>query len=169
MKKKNKSLFFLSLIFPFAISAQTDKVNTNNIGLDPVTQGFYVGFNYSFNNYEFGLDLGSSFGFVMPLNVNLSIDNAIYFGKENKFNIKSWHVNARAAYSKVLVENKPQLLFLIPSFGKVFSLNEKLGINVELGYAFQVLDDWGEDMIGGGTLYHFGGMSNPNVRVELKF
>jgi hypothetical protein len=45
-----------------------------DIGLDHAIQ-FYI-----------GLDLGSSFGLVLPLKVSVCLDNAVYFGKSNKYN-----------------------------------------------------------------------------------
>ena len=169
MKRKIFSLFISCFLFTGIVSAQTTKNNTYNVGYDPVTQGLYVGFDHSIDNYSIGLDVGSSFGFIMPLNVTLCLDNAFYFGSQNKYDLKTWHVNARLAYSKIVVENKPNVLFVVPSFGKIFSLNEKLGLNIELGYGFQILDDWGKPLIGSGSAYHFDKVSGPIVRVELKF
>jgi len=169
MTRKIISLFISCFLFSTVITAQTDKKNSYNVGYDPITQGLYLGFDHAIQNYSIGLDAGSSFGIIMPLNVSLSLDNAFYFGRPNKYNMKTWHVNARLAYSKILVENKPNLLFIVPSLGKTFSLNEKLGLNIELGYGFQVLDDWGNSLDGYGTTYYFGGASGPIFRVELKF
>ncbi|MDD4993752.1 MAG: hypothetical protein PHR83_16140 [Paludibacter sp.] len=170
MKRKIISCFISCFLFSTAITAQTDKKNTYNVGYDPITQGLYLGFDHAIHNYSIGLDLGSSLGLVMPLNVSLCLDNAYFFGKQNKYNMKTWHVNARLAYSKLLVENKPNILYIVPSIGKTFSLNEKLGLNIELGYGFQVLDDWGKSMTGGNSItYYYGGVSNPNIRIELKF
>lgn len=169
MNRKTISLFILCFLFSTVITAQTDKKNTYNVGYDPITQGLYFGFDHAIQNYSIGLDAGSSFGIVMPLNVSLCLDNAFYFGGQNKYNMKTWHVNTRLAYSKVLTENKPNILFIVPSFGKTFSLNEKLGLNIELGYGFQVLDDWGNSLLGSGTTYYFDRASGPIFRVELKF
>jgi hypothetical protein len=169
MKTKIILLSVIGLLFSLATSAQAHKDFKSNVGFDPITQGFYLGFDNTNYNHVIGLDLGSSFGFVMPLNVTLSLDNAFYFGKLNNYGIKTLHANARASYSQILVENKPMLFFLTPSVGNVFSLNDKLALNMEVGYTFQVLNDWGEGLIGGGTIYHFGGMSSPTIRIELMF
>lgn len=170
MKQKAISLFIICLIISLNICAQTDKKNTYDVGFDPMTQGFYIGFDRAIINYSVGLDFGSSFGLVMPLNVSLSLDNALYFGALNKFNMKTWHVNARLAYSKILVENKPSVLFIVSSVGKIFSLNEMLGLNIELGVGYQVLDDWGQSLIGGpGKTYYFEQGFTPDIRIELKF
>jgi hypothetical protein len=170
MKRKSISLLISLFLFASVISAQTAERKTHNVGYDPITQGLYFGFNYPIHAYSIGLDIGSSLGLAMPLYVSLCLDNALYFGKPNKYNIKTWHVNARFAYSKILVNNKPNVLYIVPSVGKTFSLNEKLGLNIDLGYAFQVLDDWGEELIGEGfTSFYFGGTSIPNIRIELNF
>lgn len=169
MKRKIILLFSACFLFSISISAQTDKKTTYNVGFDPITQGLYFGFDHAIHNYSVGLDAGSSFGLIMPLTVSLCLDNAFYLGKPNKYNMKTWHANARLAYSKMLVENKPNILYIVPSIGKIFPLNEKLGLDVDLGYGFQVLDDWGEPMIGSGTTYYFGGISTPNIRIGLKF
>lgn len=166
MKRKIIALFITSFLFSCIISAQTDKNNSYNIGVDPITQGFYVGFDHAIHDYSIGVDAG--LGVFLPLNISLCVDNALYFGKANKYDHKTWHINGRIAYSKILVDNKPNLLFIVPSIGKTFYLNEKLGINVELGYSFQLLDDWGSSLMGG-TNYYFGGVSTPNIRLELKF
>lgn len=168
----NRKIILFSIacfLFTTLTTAQTDKKNSYNVGFDPVTQGLYFGIDRTIKNYSIGLDAGSSFGILMPLNVTLSLDNVVYFGRQNKYNLKTWHVNARLAYSKILVENKPNLLFIVPSVGKTFSLNKKLGLNIELGYGFQVLDDWGNSLIGSGTTYYSGGASGPIIRAELKF
>ena len=110
MKQKIISVFITCMLCSVIVCAQTDKKNTYNIGLDPITQGFYIGLDHAIQDYSIGLDVGSSFGLVLPLNVSLSLDNAFYFGKPNKYNMKTWHANARLAYSKILVENKPNLL-----------------------------------------------------------
>jgi hypothetical protein len=169
MKNKMISLLISCFIFSSVVSAQTAGKHMYNFGFDPVTQGLYGGYNHSFGNYSLGLDVGSSFGMIVPLNVSLCLDNAWYFGKPNKYNLKTWHLNTRLAYSKLLVENKPNVLYVIPAIGKAFSLNEKLGLNIELGYAFQLLDDWGQSLTGSGTTYYFGGVSNPNLRLEFRF
>jgi len=170
MNRKIISVVISCFLFSTFITAQIDRKNTYNVGYDPITQGLYVGFDHEIHDYSIGLDLGSSFGLVQPLNVTLSLDNAFYFGEQNKYNLKTWHVNARLAYSKIVVENKPSILYIIPSIGKTFNLNEKLRLNIELGYGFQVLDDWGRPMDGGGsTTYYYGGVSNPNILIELKF
>jgi hypothetical protein len=169
MKLKFTSLFITCLLCSFIVCAQTDKKNTHNVGFDPITQGFYIGFDHAIQDYSIGLDFGSSLGLVLPLNVSVCLDNAVYFGKPNKYNIKTWHVNARLAYSKILVENKPNILYIVPSIGKIFSLNEKLGLNIEVGVGYQVLDDWGESLEGSGTTYHFDQGFTPNIRIELKF
>ena len=163
-------LIFYSLILSFffsgILSAQSNKNNSYNIGVDPITQGFYIGFDHAIHDYSIGADIG--LGIFLPLNVSLCLDNAYFFGKENKYDHKTWHVNCRLAYSKILINNQPNLLFIVPSFGKTFYLNEKLGINIELGYGFQLLDDWGSSMEGG-TNFYFGEVSTPNIRLELKF
>jgi len=168
MKQKITTLFIFSFLLSSILSAQTDRKNSYNIGIDPISQGFYVGFDHAIHNYTIGFDAGTSLGVFLPLNVSLCMDNAFYFGKANKYDQKTWHINGRIAYTKILVDNAPNLLFVVPSIGKTFYLNEKLGINVELGYDFQLLDDWGNSLIGG-TSYYFGGVSTPNIRVELKF
>jgi hypothetical protein len=169
MKQKIISLFISCILFSVIVYGQSDKKSTYNLGFDPITQGIYLGFDQAIQNYAIGLDVGSSFGLVLPLNVSVSLDNALYFGKQNKYNIKTWHVNARLAYTKILVENKPNLLHIVPSIGKIFSLNEKLGLNLEVGVAYQVLDDWGEPMIGSGTTYYFDQGFTPNIRIEFRF
>jgi hypothetical protein len=169
MKLKITSILISVFLFSYAITAQANKKITYNVGYDPITQGLYVGFDRAIHNYSIGLDLGSSMGIVQPLNISLCLDNALYFGKLSKYSIKAWHVNIRLAYSKMLVDNKPNILYIVPSIGKTFSLNEKLCLNIELGYGFQVLDDWGEPIIGSGTTHYYGSVSNPNIRIELKF
>jgi len=169
MKRKIIALFIISFLFSGIILAQTDKNNSYNVGLDPITQGFYWGFDHRIKDYSIGVDVGSSLGLIVPFDITLCVDNALYFGKANKYDYKTWHINARIAYSKVLVYNQENLLFLVPSIGKTFYINEKLGINIELGYDFELLNDWGRGIDGGPPTIHFGGVSTPNLRLELKF
>ena len=168
MKLKIISLFISCFLFSSVISAQADKRNTYNAGIDPITQGFYFGFDHAIHDYSIGVDAGSSLGLFMPLSVSLCLDNALYFGKVNKYEHKTWHINGRIAYSKMFTSYKPNLLFLVPSIGKSFYLNEKLALNFELGYNFELLNDPGKGPDGTSYTY-FGGMTTPNIRVELKF
>ncbi len=169
MNRKIIALFITCFLFSSIISAQSEKKNSQNVGFDLITQGFYWGIDHRIKDYSIGVDVGSSFGLLVPPDISLCVDNALYFGKVNKYDNKTWHINARAAYSKVLVYSQENLLFLVPSIGKTFYINEKLGINVELGYSFELLNDWGRGMSGGPSTIHLGGMSIPNLRVELKF
>jgi hypothetical protein len=169
MKLKTISLFIACLLFSFSASAQTERRHIYNFGIDPITQGLYLGFDHAIRNYSVGLDVGTSFGLLMPLNVTVCLDNAFYFGNPNKYNLRTWHVNARFAYSKILVENKPSILYIVPSIGKTFSLNKMFGLSIDLGYGFEVLGDWGEPMVGSGSTYYFGDVSFPTMRIELKF
>jgi hypothetical protein len=165
--KLNISLLIISFfLFSNILSAQTNKNNSYNIGIDPITQGFYIGFDHAIHNYSFGADVG--LGIFIPIIVSLSVDNAYYFGRINKYDQKTWHFNCRLAYSKILIDNQPNLLFIIPSFGKTFYLNDKFGINLEIGYGFQLLDEWKKTSLEGVGLY-FGGASTPDIRLELKF
>ena len=169
MKRKIITLFIASFLFSGLIIAQTEKKNTQNVGFDIITQGFYWGIDHRIKDYSIGVDVGSSLGLIVPPDISLCVDNGLYFGKANKYDNKTWHINARVAYSKVLVYSQENLLFLVPSIGKTFYINEKLGINVELGYDFELLNDWGRGMDGGPSTIRLGGESHPNIRVELKF
>lgn len=155
--------FFISSV---VLSAQTKNSNSYNIGIDPISQGFYIGFDHAIHNYSIGVDVG--LGIFIPIIASLSVDNAYYFGRENKYNRKTWHINCRLSYSKILIDNQPNLLFIVPSFGKTFYLNEKFGINIELGYGFQLLKDWKITKLEGAGIY-FGGASTADIRLELKF
>ena len=168
MKQKISLLFISCFLFSTVISAQANKSISYHIGIDPITQGFYFGFDRAIHDYSIGVDAGSSFGLFMPLSFSVCLDNAWYFGKVNQYDHKTWHVNGRIAYSKMVAGYKPNLLFLAPSIGKSFYLNEKLALNIELGYNFELLNDPGAGP--DGTSYsYFGGMTTPNIRVELKF
>ena len=162
MNRKIFAFFISSFLFSGLILAQTEKNNTQNVGFDLITQGFYWGIDYRIKDYSIGVDVGSSLGLLVPPDISLCVDNALYFGKANKFDKKTWHINARIAYSKVLVYSQENLLFLVPAIGKTFYINDKLGINVELGYSFELLNDWGKGMLGGPSTIHLGGMSIPN-------
>jgi len=163
----NISFLIISFfLFSGILSAQINKNISYNIGIDPITQGFYIGFDHAIHNYSIGVDVG--LGIFIPIIASLSVDNAYYFGSENKYNHKTWHVNCRLAYSKILIDNQPNLLFIIPSFGKTFYLNEKFGINIEFGYGFQLLEDWKNTRMEDTGIY-FGGASTPDIRLELKF
>ena len=168
MNRKIISLFISCFLFSSLITAQTDKKNTYNVGYDPITQGLYFGFDHAIHDYSIGVDLGSSLGLLVPPSVSLCLDNSLYFGKVNKYEHKTWHINGRIAYSKILVGYKSNLLFLVPAIGKTFYLNKNLGLNIELGYAFETLNDPGAGW-SGGTSISLGGTSTPNIRVELKF
>ena len=165
--KLNISILIISFfLFSGILSAQINKNNTYNIGIDPITQGFYIGFDHAIHDYSIGGDVG--LGIFIPIIASLSVDNAYYFGRINKYDHKTWHVNCRLAYSKILIDNQPNFLFIVPSFGKTFYLNDKFGINLEFGYGFQLLNEWKNTSIEGAGIY-FGGASTPDVRIELKF
>ena len=80
MKLKIISILISVFLFSYAITAQTNKKITYNVGYDPITQGLYVGFDRAIHDYSIGLDLGTSMGLVQPLNVSLCLDNVLYFG-----------------------------------------------------------------------------------------
>lgn len=168
MKRKISTLFICSFLFSCVIFAQTENKNSYNLGIDPFTQGLYVGFDHPIHDYSIGVDVGSSLGLIMPFSISLCVDNAFYFGNVNKYDRKTWHINGRVAYSKVLAGYKPNLLFLVPSIGKSFYLNENLAFNIELGYDFELLNDPGVGF-DGASFGYFGGMTTPNIRLELKF
>ncbi len=168
MKQKFISTIICSLLFSGIISAQTENNNTYNFGYDPITQGIYLGFDHPIKDYSIGVDVGSSFGVFLPVTISLCIDNALYFGKANKYDHKTWHVNGRIAYSKGFTGYKPHLLFLVPSIGKSFYLNDKLALNLDLGYNFELLNDNSNGPYGI-TYIYFGGLKSPNIRLELRF
>jgi len=169
MKRKLLILVVLFITLTGTIFAQSPKNNRLNTGVDIFAQGFYVVIDHRIKDYSIGVDVGTSLGVTFPLDLTLTLDNALYFGKENKYNEKTWHVNGRLTYGLLLQNDPTSVLFLVPSVGKCFFLNKNLGLNIDLGIDFQLLNDKGSGGPMGSSSIGVGQRVLPSLRFELRF
>jgi hypothetical protein len=93
------------------------------------------------------------------------LDNAYFWGNLNKYDIKSWYLDARLIYYKSFQPNTTwKVLQICPSIGKEFSLTKSTGINLDLGPSILLhanrTDDNGEKV---GWIYPI----YPEFRIEL--
>jgi hypothetical protein len=106
-----------------------------------IWESFHVGMDYRFSNYSLGLDLGTSFH-TLPFEnsfVSVTIDNTFYWGKANKYELKTWYFNSRVIYYNAIEPSTTwNVVNLCPGIGKEFCFNESFGMNLDLGLALVV-------------------------------
>lgn len=156
------------------VSSQEISPQAFNAGFDPLAQGLYLGFDHQIGNYSAGLDVGSSFGVVLPKNFyTLTFDNNFYFGSLNDFSRKTWYLNARVIAAKIIDPNtnEPFRLGIVPGIGKNLTLNYHWSLNIGVGIHIPVYNpDPGHQYIPGFAYqnYSFANMVSPSLRIELK-
>jgi|BarGraIncu00222A_1022003.scaffolds.fasta_scaffold31890_3 hypothetical protein len=166
-------VFILALIcFSTVASAQRTDQTSFNVGFNPISQGFYAGLDYQIKNYSIGFDLGTSLGTIYPSDyLSFSLENNYYFGSENKYNLKTWHINARLGYETIYesLSNKPKRLSLIPAIGKSFSLNPHWSVNIDCGLNLQLYKSDNGGLVGSGVNYDLNNAVVPDLRIELRY
>lgn len=167
-------LLFITTTITGQASGQTLEPQTINAGFDPLAQGFYLGFDHRIGNYTAGLDIGSSFGVVLPKNFyTLTFDNNFYFGALNDFSKKTWYLNTRLIASKIIdtKTSEPFKLGIAPGIGKNLTLNYHWSLNLGVGVQIPVYIPQPEyTYIPGGQHqnYAFENVPTLSLRVELK-
>lgn len=172
----SKAFILIMLTFFLAKStkviSQTETKNKFNSGFD-IRSGFFAGFDHRFTNYSIGLDAGTSWGIVYPIEfVSLTLDNSYYFGNSDKYEYKTWYLNARLVYANIFEKfsNKPSMVLLVPGIGKDFNLTSKFGFSVSAGLAIMLSNkDKAYTYIPTGTYYEFSNAITPNLRVEFNY
>ncbi len=128
-------LLYIALVSNISFGQKV--VIKGNIGYG-IWESFHCGIDLRINNYSVGIDAGTSFG-TMQFDheyYSLTLDNVFYFGKANKYGIKSWYVDARFIYWNHTEPSTTWNVFqLCPSIGKEFNFSKSIGINLDLGPA----------------------------------
>jgi hypothetical protein len=163
----------LALVFAcFSKVAQAQCYTSLNAGFDPFSQGFYAGIDHQIHDYSIGFDLGTSLGAIHPAEyLSFTLDNNYYFGSKNKFDLKTWHINARLTYETIYKEltNKPKRFSMTPAIGKSFNLDRHWAINIDLGLNIQLSNSGNNYLVGAGENYDFNNAILPDLRIELKY
>lgn len=160
------------------ISSQEVSPQAFNVGFAPLSQGFYLGFDHYAGNFSTGLDIGSSFGVLLPPHCyTLALDNNFYFGGRNNFGNKTWHLNTSIVAAKVIYpgSNEPFRLSITPGIGKHFALSYRWSISFGLGIQIPVYTPYpGFQYSNGFTSknefknYQFNGYPGLNLKMELR-
>lgn len=108
-----------------------------NVGYG-IWESFYAGLDLQIKNVSFGLDIGTSFNTAQFDNKYFSVtfESTYYWGKENKYNFKSWYLNARIIYWSFSEPNTTwKVIQICPTIGREFNFTRKAGINFDIGPA----------------------------------
>jgi hypothetical protein len=130
-------IFFLYITFLSSFSFGQKVKIKGNIGYG-IWESFHLGIDLRVKNYSGGIDAGTSFGTFQFDHeyYSFTLDNAFYFGKANRYGIKSWYVDARFIYWNHTEPGTTWNVFqLCPSIGKEFNFSKSIGINLDLGPA----------------------------------
>jgi hypothetical protein len=136
-----KTLFRLLIIVQILLAGSTLFAQTKgfktNIGYG-IWESFHGGFDLRLKNYSVGIDIGTSFK-TLPFDhkyYSITLDNTYFWGKVNKYDIKSWYFDARLVYWNSFEPNTTwKVLQICPSIGREFNLTKSTGINLDLGPA----------------------------------
>lgn len=146
------SILFLSLVILLSGSAYGQE-NKNRFETK-TGYGYYQGFNIGLNYFyieklKLGLGLGSHLN-LPPLenenHFNIQIENTLYFGKLNKQNVGGWYFNQQLMYwTQGQINYRWKIISLGVNIGKTIPITDKIGIDLELGPAFNLVVDTKRD------------------------
>jgi hypothetical protein len=146
MKKYIEYLIFFVILFSNSVFGQ-DNENRFETKLG---YGYYQGFNLGLNYFyterlKVGLDIGSHLNLPPMENenhFNIQLENTLYFGKQTKQNIGGWYFNQQLMYWEQGQSNdRWKIVSLGLNIGRTIPITEKLGLDLELGPAFNMVVD----------------------------
>jgi len=150
MKKQIKVSISFFLLISYSVFGQEN----NNIFETKIGYGYYQGFNIGLNYFyteklKIGVGLGSYLG-LPPLenekHFNFQIENTLYFGNINKQNFGGWYFNQQLMYWEQRKSNNSwKIMSLGLNIGKTIPITERIGIDIELGPAFNLVLDNNRD------------------------
>jgi hypothetical protein len=129
--------FIFQLFFFSSILKSQDTFVKLNLGYG-IWESFHGGFDLRFKDYSIGIDLGTSFK-TEPFNdkyFSITLENTFYLGNRKNQSLKTWYISTRLIYWNLFEPNSTwRVLQICPTFGKEFSINKALGLNLDIGPA----------------------------------
>lgn len=172
MKETTKILlFFAVLISHSAFGQENENRFETKIGYG-YYQGFNIGLNYFYTEkLKIGLGVGSHLELPPATNekhFNIQIENTLYFGQLTKQNIGRWYFNQQLMYwehgERVF---RWKVLSLGLNIGRTIPITNKLGIDLEIGPAFNMVVDVERDVDRTGWMWPI--LYNGRFQLTYKF
>jgi hypothetical protein len=146
MKKTTNILLFFAILISHSVFGQENKNRfETKIGYG-YYQGINIGLNYFYTDkLKVGLSLGSFLN-LPPLenenHFNIQIENTLYFGQLTKQNIGGWYFNQQLMYWEQGQSNdRWKIVSLGFNIGRTIPITKRLGLDLELGPAFNMVVD----------------------------
>jgi len=174
MKKHIEYLFLFVILFSNSVFGQENgsKFETK------IGYGYYQGFNIGFNYYyteklNVGLGIGSHLN-MPPLenenHFNIHIENTLYFGQLTKQNVGGWYFNQQLMYWEQGKSNdRWKIISLGLNIGKTIPITEKLGLDLEIGPALNMVLDIERDPLIEDSGWMWPILYNGRVQLTYKF
>jgi hypothetical protein len=146
MKNQIKLLIFLVILVSHSVYGQEYRKRFETKFGYGYYQGFNIGLNYFYTkNLKIGFGLGSHFN-LPPLenekHFNIQVENTLFFGKLNKQNVGAWYFNQQLMYwEQGLSDNRWKIMSLGLNIGRTISITKRIGMELELGPAFNLVAD----------------------------
>jgi hypothetical protein len=169
MKETTKILLFFTVLISHSALGQERFETKFGYGY---YQGFNIGLNYFYTDkLKVGLGVGSHLN-LPPLenenHFNIQIENTLYFGQLTKQNIGGWYFNQQLMYWEQGDRTfRWKLLSLGLNIGRTIPITEKLGIDLEIGPAFNTVLDVERDVDRTGWMWPI--LYNGRFQLTYKF
>lgn len=146
MKKYTEYLLFLVVLLSNPVFGQQNE----NRFETKIGYGYYQGFNIGLNYFyterlKVGLGLGSHLNlppFENENHINIQIENTLFFGQHTKQNVGGWYFNQQLMYWEQGQNNdRWKIISLGLNIGKTIPITKKLGLDLEIGPAFNMVVD----------------------------
>lgn len=174
MKETTKILlFFIVLISHSAFGQENENRFETKFGYG-YYQGFNIGLNYFYTDkLKVGLSVGSHLN-LPPLenenHFNIQIENTLYFGQLTKQNIGGWYFNQQLMYWEQGQSNdRWKIVSLGLNIGRTIPITERLGLDLELGPACNMVVDIERDPIVEKSGWMWPILYNGRVQLTYKF
>ncbi len=165
-------------IFVFLLSNSAFGQESENRFESKIVYGYYQGINLGFNYFyaerlKVGLGIGSHLN-LPPLknhdHFNIQIEHTLYFGQLTKQNISGWYFNQQLMYWEQGKSNdRWKILSLGLNVGRTIPITEKLGLDLELGPAFNRVVDIKRDPLNENSGWMWPILYNGRVQLTYKF
>lgn len=174
MKKLTTNLLF---VFILIANSSFGQVKINQFETK-IGYGYYQGFNLGLNYFyteklKIGLGIGSHLN-LPPLesenHFNIQVENTLYFGQLTKQNIGGWYFNQQLMYWEQGQSNdRWKIVSLGLNIGRTIPITEKLGLDFELGPAFNLVVDIKRDPLIEDSGWMWPVFYNGRVQLTYKF
>lgn len=166
-------LFFTVLISHSALGQKNQNRFETKTGYG-YYQGFNIGLNYFYTDkLKAGLSVGSHLK-LPPLenenHFNIQIENTYHFGRLTKQNIGGWYFNQQLMYWEQGQSNdRWKIASLGLNIGRTVSITERLGLDLELGPAFNIVVDRKRDPLIEASGWIWPVLYNGRIQLTYKF